>query len=598
MSAADSLRKRFSIFKKKPVEELPPPECAFDEGSFDFCLKGGPYQTGLVEASATLKKGKHIGAPLPLHCTWYRAARGSDFVVIEGVNGAFYQPTADDVGCKICVHAMPVSEVQEYTGMPAFAEVGPLQLDPEIMRNVQDYLLNGASFSVIAICGLPGQTAPTNVTVALSSDAVLITDEAGAALIKQQVTSAYPQVMIDYRSNNLIRLLPDENTKVDISCRDSVVRDTFTVTARMLCGAKVAGDQADVYLKLQQISFVLASVSKEKERLSTHLAGAKQSLEDALRSDAEHAARLKEADAELLRLRTKVKDYENELETQRQEVKFLRQDLNVYKSQSAALEHRLSAAKDSLRFMKQLTRKSADRLEEAIKRTDSTEQGLLMADSLSAIANGLQDFTQCEGSSSKGSSIKSAKLSEEDSTEGPDSSEERYLAEIKDLKATLTQKVFEMEVFRKEMTELVDKHQAEKNFYKRKVDSIAYENDKLLSKLGKNPKELAAFEAAKQEFETEKRRLNKDKEAAESQAKFYLQLMQSTERKLADETRRNEELRILASKRPNANSKEFGFIINSLTQTLTEREAELCAQKDINRSLLNRLTAMHEGAQR
>mmetsp|Transcript_10571 Transcript_10571/g.20354 ORF Transcript_10571/g.20354 Transcript_10571/m.20354 type:complete len:602 (+) Transcript_10571:2840-4645(+) len=586
--SAESLRKRFSLFKKKQTEELPPDQ-TFDENSFDFCLKGGPYQTSLIEASATFKKGKQKGAPLPLHCTWYRAARDSDFVVIEGYSGAFYQPTADDVGCKICVHAMPVSEVQEYTGMPAFAEVGPLQLDPEIKRNVQDFLTNGAAFSVTLICGLPDQSAPINSIISMSTDSLLIQDDAQNLLMKFPVTTFYPQVLIDCRSNCLVRLLPDEHHKIDISCMDAVFRDTFTLTARMFCGAKVAGDQADMCLKLQQINYSLVTVSKEREVLSTHVAGMKQSLEDTLKSDAEHAKRLREVEEELQRQNEKIKDYENELETHRQEVKFLRQDLNVYKNQCSDLDLRLTTCKDSLKFMKQLASKSSEQLADIVKRLDQSEQGLLLTDSLTAIAQGLEDYSQLGGYSSKDSSVKSAKMSEEDSTEGPDSNEERFIAEIKDLKKIISMKNDELDEYRKEMSEQLDKIQAEKNFYKRKVESIAQDNDKLLSKLGKNPREISAFENTKQEFECEKRRLLKDKDAAEAQAKFYLQLMQSTERKLADETRRNEELRILASKRPRADSKEFGLIINSLTQTLTEREAELVAQKAINRNLMNRL---------
>jgi hypothetical protein len=30
---------------------------------------------------------------------------------------------------RICVHAIPASDVEEYQGMPMFAEVGPIVLD-------------------------------------------------------------------------------------------------------------------------------------------------------------------------------------------------------------------------------------------------------------------------------------------------------------------------------------------------------------------------------------------------------------------------------------------------------------------------------------
>ena len=38
------------------------------------------------------------GNPLPIHCKWYTIEEGKDFKEIEGVNGAFFQPSIDDVG--------------------------------------------------------------------------------------------------------------------------------------------------------------------------------------------------------------------------------------------------------------------------------------------------------------------------------------------------------------------------------------------------------------------------------------------------------------------------------------------------------------------
>lgn len=50
----------------------------------------------------------------------------------------------------------------------------------------------------------------------------------------------------------------------------------------------------------------------------------------------------------------------------------------------------------------------------------------------------------------------------------------------------------------------MDKLEAERKFYKRKIESLAVENEKLLSKLGKNPNDLTEFEQAKKAFEDEK----------------------------------------------------------------------------------------------
>ena len=87
--------------------------------------------TDVLIASATFKAGELQGTPVPLHCTWYNSENG-DFVMIDGVTSSCYQPSLDDVGKKVIVHGIPASDVTEYEGMPMFAEVGPIKLDPKV----------------------------------------------------------------------------------------------------------------------------------------------------------------------------------------------------------------------------------------------------------------------------------------------------------------------------------------------------------------------------------------------------------------------------------------------------------------------------------
>ena len=64
----ETSRKRFSFFKNKSkTAETKTTE--FDESSFSFELKSNNLSTCIIEASATVKKGIHIGMPLPLRCT-------------------------------------------------------------------------------------------------------------------------------------------------------------------------------------------------------------------------------------------------------------------------------------------------------------------------------------------------------------------------------------------------------------------------------------------------------------------------------------------------------------------------------------------------
>ena len=84
-------------------------------------------------ASATFKIGENAGMPVPLHCTWYNL-KGSqnEFIKIPDVSGSCYQPSVEDIGCKVVVHAIPASDIEEYQGMPMYQEVGPLVMDPTV----------------------------------------------------------------------------------------------------------------------------------------------------------------------------------------------------------------------------------------------------------------------------------------------------------------------------------------------------------------------------------------------------------------------------------------------------------------------------------
>ena len=77
---------------------------------------------------------------MPLHCTWYNITDDANggLVQIPDISGACYQPSIEDVGKKVLVHAIPASDVQEYQGMPLFREIGPIIMDPAVRRQVHD----------------------------------------------------------------------------------------------------------------------------------------------------------------------------------------------------------------------------------------------------------------------------------------------------------------------------------------------------------------------------------------------------------------------------------------------------------------------------
>ena len=92
---------------------------------------GSLLHTDVLIASATFKEGDMAGMPVPLHCTWFNISDDSkEFLPIPDTTGSCYQPSIDDVGYSVMVHAIPASDVQEYQGMPMTKTVGPLKLDP------------------------------------------------------------------------------------------------------------------------------------------------------------------------------------------------------------------------------------------------------------------------------------------------------------------------------------------------------------------------------------------------------------------------------------------------------------------------------------
>jgi len=46
---------------------------------------------------------------------------------------------------RVCVHAIPASDAEEYQGMPMFAEVGPIQLDPKTQQQADEQIENSES---------------------------------------------------------------------------------------------------------------------------------------------------------------------------------------------------------------------------------------------------------------------------------------------------------------------------------------------------------------------------------------------------------------------------------------------------------------------
>ena len=71
-------------------------------------LDGNLPHTEAVLAQAIMKEGINAGLPVPLNCIWYNMrVSDSELIEIPKVKGACYQPSVEDIGYKIFVHAVP-----------------------------------------------------------------------------------------------------------------------------------------------------------------------------------------------------------------------------------------------------------------------------------------------------------------------------------------------------------------------------------------------------------------------------------------------------------------------------------------------------------
>lgn len=618
MSEDSSKAKRFSLFKKANLTKKSGPEEAkgstFDETTFDFTLTGGPFQTTLIQASAKVKTGPSAGMPLPLKCTWYRAPSNVDFQQIEGVNGAFYQPNADDVGCKINVHAVPVSEVEDYTGMPAFAEVGPLQLDPKIQKAVDDMLkCSSATFTIkVLACENLQNTGSTGLAVLSINKRSLRVSITPDDCTDVEMVEGYPQVrMSPYPSTN-IDILLSPSQKLICEEDSSELRDTVAVTLRafaaMRMGEMGQSTNSDSLLRIQQLTESLtkaareresantqmsiarekeAEVRKEKDEIQTEFDRLKASWDSTIHSlNQQHNQENVENLAKIDTLEQQKLKLVDQLDAITQQCTFLKQDIGLYRSQMADFEQRTESAVAKLNSLKLLNMNIREKVLEL--KGKKVCHGETWEELLEMVAIG-SDQTESYKSSSKNSSIKSGQVREEQE-------EQEWQGVVKELQGVVAELKAEEEKRLAELTaaqEQVLQAEAERNFFKKKCDSLTRENDHLLSELGKNPKDISEFSRQKEIFISEKEAILQELVQARELAETYKTAMGVTQRKLEQEIHRSVEIRKhLKPKEIRAGPETFHNIINALTETLTDREVALMDQKDVNRRLMNRVTEL------
>jgi hypothetical protein len=219
-----------------------PGGAVFDENKIDFKLNGGPKYTDVLVASAMFNDGSSKGYACPLMCKWFYTIKGNELHEIEGVSGSFYQPSLDDIGSKIWVHAHPTNGIDEYQGMPMFAEVGPLVMDDEVLKITQAYIKKSESdrsFRVRIINSniknLTDKNLPFNWILQASDMMVVFkTSNDNMQFFMIPFSKKFPKLKIIRNANNLIEIKVNDDHEYLVIEIEPSLRDVLTLVIRSL----------------------------------------------------------------------------------------------------------------------------------------------------------------------------------------------------------------------------------------------------------------------------------------------------------------------------------------------------------------------------
>ena len=457
--------------------------------------------------------------------------------------------------------------------MPAFSEIGPIEIDPQLSSTIQTILLkNQASFSAFLIeknnCSKP-------VQLSLTHESLMILNEEPKPFVSTKFMENSPIVLINYKTNTGFSLLFDEN-KLDFNSEGPGDRDLIVMTIRMFCSKAQTSSLSQVLLKNQQLSNRLFEANKNYEQSL----GIINTLKDEAVVKAGdllfYQNSFHETEKELINLKENHSKIVNSHENITNEIIFLRKDLLVYKEQCSSLQSKLENQQLECEKQKSLMLNIKEDLESLVKimncGTCKVHENLYM------VIDRITGKTHEKKNSSNMSSVFSFQDDSVDTEKEKFEDFENYSNQINKIK--------------EEYGDFINKLEAEKNFYKRKAESLAAENDKLLSKLGKNPKDISEFFCEKNSFEETKNMILKELEESKQKIENYERLIKINKKKLENEIERNFEMRKIIQKKGLGSNGDYQRIVNSLTQTLSDREEELFQQKSLNKAFMNRIAEL------
>lgn len=236
---------------------------------------------------------------------------------------------------------MPVSEVEEYTGMPAFSEIGPIQMDPEVQNTVQDMIRHNSAILIANLTGSNMTSVPNGcVYIKIDSNKLKITHQNDREIVSVDLDKENPKIHILHKTNTGFSLIFDDK-KLDFSTEKPVERDIITIAVRMFCNKTVIEDQSDMLFKMQELSSRLFELNKDYELAVSNLNTLKGINEIYLKANENYQKNLQELETDNSELRDKNMKQESMLEKYESELQFLRQDILVYKEQNSSIESKL-----------------------------------------------------------------------------------------------------------------------------------------------------------------------------------------------------------------------------------------------------------------
>lgn len=157
---------------------------------------------------------------------------------------------------RIYVQATPISSLEEYCGMPVFAEVGPLMMNKEIETTVMTMLekceclmiskMDSMTFPLIKEAKNYQTSLPLECQIKIDQDLLTLSISTegdrknfNEEIFKFPLGLSFPFIKICRMTNNVYEIYFEKDQMIRMMSENNVTRDIIAVTLKMLCGQKI-----------------------------------------------------------------------------------------------------------------------------------------------------------------------------------------------------------------------------------------------------------------------------------------------------------------------------------------------------------------------